>query len=1001
MRIGCIAHPRYKDKNSKDREGREVKRDQDGLLSTVKPMELRKIFLADLKHKKSLLSAGKDHMLMKYASLMKIQFPKHRQGVVDGLIVLMDMPYADVAEKLDIALHRLRQPSESDDGSERKRDGTMSASYSTPKESTPRFVTNGKLGLKRQRSQTGTTGTSEDLSPSVPDNSQLDHSGDVDANDLGNLRGMTREERKLRETLKLFARMEERQRDKKRPRVGDNTNSPKSGLQSRPKTPRTGSRTTSKPGTPNTPVEWDERKSRVLVEGSGISAGCAETSRKQDGDDDDDDADLPSVKDESPHLSAKFEKSLKFDSRNFHKSTSSCKSEAETGLSTPKRDRLKSERITARRKDNSDICAPAGPKKQLMSERTRSHDLKRRKIGGRDGYVRNAKDEKKIDPTVNFSLHVPGPTVLLSKLVPDCRLSRLELEARKQLEGQESAKSREFYLPLKKVDSIRREYLPWEVRLIEATPVKKRLRVPLAETEINIVHSVRENGGDESGNDDILKPKADVGKKNEPDSKPSLPSTEIVGEWKKFCLKKRKGMLNASWINGVSSNTTIKDETVSEVPLVISPVSPSGVGMSSTPTSDVVKNGSTSTARDCPKKPLCSPKLRSSPVSATRTPRLRSVLPPVAKRARLFATGAHLDRANESIPGGRTSALGASVGKDLVEAERSLSPHGNDICKIEPISLKRSQLLGNRGINESGCDAEEGNDKNGEAGNEKGPLKGEIALFGKFDKPSNGTKKPIPVSSNKLAPPSCGNGLGVSLSGANIPRKSFPSRTGISIRSVPISQMSDVTRNMSINTTKPQQITSTEVSKIVETKKVVEGTIDILQQRLECYANPTARGDKCNDLGRPSGVSDSFGANRVAVDDQAPIGVGSSASTERLQREGGGRGLNVGGIGASERPTSDTREGRRDNVWNNGALPSFASHKRTHGYHHMSNRLNRGNGTNGGLNGGGGVPNYGLVRTDDERKGWNRGHEGSYRGGTSYGWGDGAGRNGRRRRQLD
>lgn len=991
MRIGCIAHPRYKDRNGKDREMREVKRDQEGLLAVVKPTELRKIFLADFRHKKSLLSAGKDHMLMKYASLMRIQFPKHRQGVVDGLTVLLDMSCSDVSEKLDLALHKLRQPSENDVTTERRGGSTMSVSDSIYKESLPRSVTNGKLGSKLQRFQAGSSESPEELSPVAPENSQpIDHALDVDSNDLGSARGMSREERKLRETMKLFARMEERERDRKRPRAGDNINSPKSGLQSRPKTPRTGSRTTSKPGTPNAPVDWDDRKSRTIAD-RDESSGCAETSRNQDGDDDDNA--VSPVKDENAFVS---EKTPKYDnSRHSHKSTPSWKSEAETGIGTFKRDRSKSERSALRRRDSADTSSPAGAKRQLMSERTRSHDLKRRKIGARDIYVRSAKDETKRDTRSNFSLHVPGPTVLLSKLVPECRLSQLELEARKRSDGEGSGNARKAHLPFKKNNVVRQEHLPWGIKLMEATPVKKRVRIPLVETKVNIVDSACGNDANRNfPNDRVMKHNVGIMGGAEHISEPNEFSNK-AGEWKKFCLKKRRAMLDVPLIKGDASSPHSKDVVVSDELAIISPVSPSGQGTSSTPSSDTAKNGLTTNIRPGSIKPICSPKLRSSPIGGTPIPRLRSIPPPAAKRARSSATNTPSKFEQTFKVEGKFSVLASNVNRVTVNTEKKALHPGNEICKTD---LRVTEGQGQRSNGTHPLDqGEEPSKRKREAAGEQEAPKCEAEVSGKRSKYTGGSNKPIVIPLSKPAPSLLGNGTRLGLDRTNTPRKSQSSGTGISIRSVPISQMTDIGQNTASGL-KCRQVVSNEAPK-TEPKKVVEGTIDILQHRLERFANPAVNGGSRRDSVKClNGTIDSVGVDGVAVGVQASTGASSITNSEKFRRGGDVRSFSVEGYVNGDRPTSDTKEGWKDNAWSSGALPSFVSHKRTHGYHHTSSRLNRNNDANSGPSNGGGVSGYGLARTDEERKDWTRGHEASYRGGTSYGWGDAAGRNGRRRR---
>lgn len=1005
MRVGCIAHPRYKEKISKDREGREAKRDQDALLSAVKPTDLRKIFLADLKHKKSLVSAGKQHMIMKYASLMKIQFSKHRQSILDGLVVLLDIPPPEVSERFDAAISKLRQP-EKHDSDERNEDGSNPLNDSTQKDAIPYSAMNGKSGAKRQRPSTGPSDPSEDFSLPGPESSQsVEIYGEMDMNEVASLRGMTREERKLRETMKLFARMEER--EKKRPRVSDNTSSQKSGQQSHPKTPRGGSRTTSKPGTPNTPVEWDYRRNRTPADRDEHSVNCGETSRDQD--EDDDGAPL-SLKNESPSACDKSGKAPNC-SRHSYKSASSIRLDTEMAqvTPTPKRERSKPERNSSRRRDNAELNASAGSKRQMISERTRSHDIKRRRIGARDGCGRVSKDAPKPDPRLNFSIHVPGPSVLGSKLIPNWRLSQLEVEGRKADADEASTVALKAHPLIKKDTEVRREHLPWEVKLIEATPMKKRVRVSVLEMELNAVHASCK-ADDENDMKSAQVERRGVGNVENKSSilKRSIPSDETVGEWKNFCLKKRRKMLDIDMNESDPSALCSKMETFPEASAVISPISPSGAGTLSATKSSIDKNGlvaNAQNARDGSVNSICSPKLRSSPVSAMRTPKLRSVPALTEKRARSSPTDERsnrevdVDASDGKSPALKSATTAGEISKEATETGvQEQFPNG--ISKR--LSNHQKAVHNSRGADERAQRSEDAAEVKTVTANEREVNRSEGGVSCPSNKLPNETKKTISIPLSKPAPTSWGPGSGLSPSKTSTPRKSFSLGAGISIRSVPISQLTGST-NAALDTSKPGRAAPDDLRKVVEPEKDVEGTIDILQQRLECFANPVVNkstGSKGSESS--NGMTNMLvGVGTGVVTGIQSSGASSVGGMERFRRGGDARGLGGGTHGSSDRPLSEPKEGWKESGWGSGPLPSFASHKRIHSYHHMSGRTNRGSGPNSGSNGGSGVASYGMVRSDEERKGWNSGHDSSYRGGASYGWGDGSGRNGRRRRQLE
>jgi hypothetical protein len=105
MRPNCIAHPRYKERMA----GREKNKDFDPALSAVKPLELRRLFSADLKACRDDRSAVSfDDMFRRYAALYRSQFGKDRQSVIEGLVVVTDFSRTDVQDRLEQMLRKMR-----------------------------------------------------------------------------------------------------------------------------------------------------------------------------------------------------------------------------------------------------------------------------------------------------------------------------------------------------------------------------------------------------------------------------------------------------------------------------------------------------------------------------------------------------------------------------------------------------------------------------------------------------------------------------------------------------------------------------------------------------------------------------------------------------------------------------------------------------------------------------------------------------------------------------
>lgn len=649
MRLGCVAHPRYKDRNSKDREGKDSKLDP--VLSNVKPVELRKLFAADMKHKKNIAKGGVDCIITKYANLWRTQFPKYRNGVVEGLVLLLDSSRAEISERLDFALRKFKLRQESafeklESQGERKKSEPQ-LSEEMPTENHQRSIGNSRSSAKRQRPQSlaidqldVNSVKVDNLSPSV------ELPGDVDMNDCAGNRGMSREERKLQAEMRLFKRMEERERERKRPRNGEVGQSPRAGHPPRPKTPRGSSnpRITSPKLNVYGPREMDEQKMRPLTERHSqqfedlrkpehVDGSGSHSTKVNDKED----------RAESPEKLAKVE-NCKHTARAL---TQTSRAEVEPTREPPRRERHRVDRQLSRRRESSESTNLHRQKLGSILERNRSHDLKRRRAL-RDG--RYGKDFKR-DPILDVVVHVPGPSVLGSKLVPNTRVSSLGCAERCE-DNEKAVKvdaGRKFPLP-KKDASTRKKHMAWQNLVGDACPTRKRHRFPFFEVRQEEHEQLEKKAGSRSkceGEKNLSVSMVVVSEKELlPDKGKKLETSLLVctptrsngndkereGEWKGFSLKKR-----------LIESEAARERKIEKDIGKISPVSPNGA------VSPTAGRGGKScvkeevryprTATPTPTSPIVyspiSTKLRSTSISSPLKPLLRSA--PVlaaAKRGR-------------------------------------------------------------------------------------------------------------------------------------------------------------------------------------------------------------------------------------------------------------------------------------------------------------------------------------------------------------------------------
>lgn len=564
MRVNCIAHPKYRERSGKDREGRESKRDIEPLLAHVKPVELRRMFVADYRHRKSLLKSGKEHVIIKYSALMKNHFPKHRQGVVDGLAVLVDMSPADVSDRLDSALRRSRQDAggKQEDAAEKKRSNGDSTQDGSSGDAISRVHIPVRSGAKRQRPASVSNESFEGVAPSRGDSSShIEAPGEVEMNDYAGSRGMSREDRKLREAMKLFARMEEREKERKRPRI--DLNSPRSGHHSRPKTPRSSSNvriiSPRPPGTPRRHTDTDGIKGKSDVERGIFSSDMARQQRWDAGESPGSETIAKEERPKTPEVREKYE-----NGKLSHKSVSlPVKPESEQPREASRRERHKGDRQAVRRKESWDGTNLTGHRRERsILDRNRSHESKRRRIMGKDGHSRSSKDWTKRNVVLDPTLVVPGPSVLGSRNIPREKLSTLQRELCEADDGlEERQREQKSFAIVKKNSAFRKEQDARNAVMTEAPPMRKRYRTLLGEDMEDFISDEPASAQVDSG-----EPSVDVKhstlsvsmvvvseKGSLPDNGEKLESSRLVLSEedvkvkrmvvKSFCLKKRSVML--------------------------------------------------------------------------------------------------------------------------------------------------------------------------------------------------------------------------------------------------------------------------------------------------------------------------------------------------------------------------------------------------------------------------------------------------------------------------
>lgn len=665
MRPNCIAHRKYKEKTTlTEKDWKDAKREFDPVLTVVRPVELRKHFAADLKLKAAGHKLSKGEVFHRYAVLLRNQFAKYRQSVVDGIVVLLDLPRTEVMERLDSTLKQIRAGSAdkaSDDSQQKRRvaEASQDEVIAEANGSKPHGHARSHP-QKRVRPNSIVLDNSDEGHNSRSDvNHANDSMVDIDA-DPATSRAMSREERKLQQTMKLFARLEEqeREREKKRPRAGESGGSPKTGHPSRPKTPRL---------SPQAPAVSPKGSGRQPRADSEERRGIALSSDKAS--DEKPNEPLLAREKQRKEDSQPQEQQSQQDQQQIQQQQQSKPSRKGSGFmglepeaavrDQPKREREhknrdKSDRVSLRRKDTGspDAGSAGNGRRRGILERERSQDRKRRRIGtltreAERRYASEKEQQTKRDSSLDFKLFVPGRSVLGSRMIPKARLSRLE---RERLEAEDSAEalslkrglpSKKHHLMASLAEKSRTE--EWETQ----SPAKRRYRV-VEKDVVDLRLGKKEQSSVENNTFDGIRKKTstlsvsmvlvsergklpDKGQMFEssrlvlPDSKEDLKDSSknkrLRGQ--QACLKKRARMFP-------------KSEMPGDVVMVdIAKVPPSSPKIKIPPSSPPPRSPGPCTPRSgaslASPRPIRSPMLRSSP--APRVQGLRSVSPPTVWKA--------------------------------------------------------------------------------------------------------------------------------------------------------------------------------------------------------------------------------------------------------------------------------------------------------------------------------------------------------------------------------
>ncbi|CAN8069146.1 unnamed protein product [Agarophyton chilense] len=590
MRPNCIAHPKYKERYGRDREGKDIRvGEADSLLGSIRPTELRKLFMSDLRNRKAVRSHS--DVVFRYAFLFKTQFPKSRQAIVDGLSVLLELDRVDAAESFENAIRRLRTEKPQEDSVERKRSSVVQEEDHT--EPSHRSNGSGRIhGLKRTR-------------PSVSDGAEAGAArhdsghveGAVEIDLHSDSRGMSREERKLQQTMKLFARMEERERERKRPRTHEAGSSPRTSPPGRPKASRTGTQirgSASKPNLSPSRAGKEDAGVKPAAPEARIQCRAADPKQKRQFLD----PNLVSLSEPKQVSKAQPVQSHSSDIERAvlsHKSSATVRTGGECTKDAIRRERdsRSRERVEKPVLNRKESVSPENHnlgtrrRKHLVADRMRTNENKRRRTGLFKDMDRRSileKDSPESEKALDFQLFVPGPSVLGSKSIIRERLCEAE---RARVEDEKMCTTKEKNVALK--SNLKEWLLKNERRVarnksqsleLEKSPVKKRLLTERKIEEIEREQSSRAHDGET----DETVPSAAAHtvsvsmvvvsqKESLPDNGQILESTRLVLREKKkqagkainenfepvvHALKKRPSMLAAGQRHSISGGTDVK-----------------------------------------------------------------------------------------------------------------------------------------------------------------------------------------------------------------------------------------------------------------------------------------------------------------------------------------------------------------------------------------------------------------------------------------------------------
>lgn len=413
MRPNCVAHPKYKERQmARERENKEKGKDFESMLVAVKPLELRKQFALDIRAKRGgSRPFVSEEVFHRYAHLYRTQFSKDRQSVIEGLVVLTDLSRTDVSDRLELAIRRNRESSvgsadgldtTSAEGAEQRRtpQGTAITAQSMPSQET-----NGSHAHSRNAAQKRSRPHSLGIDTSL-DAGELTRVGmlsasqsldkDAMALDVGNGRSLSREERKMQQVMNLFARLEERERDRKKQRVEAN-GSPRVASLPSPK-PNGVAPTTRVVSSPKSP-------SRVVKQSESPDQPRGRTS-------------VSPSSDRPKHISG----------------AASPKSEipVPTAASSAngKRERQRGDRKENRRREARSLSASAGSaasrRNGIMARRKEGELVSSALQPERGTKADSVGSRKDLDRSSHVRGTVPGPSVLGSALVPSTRRSALD-----------------------------------------------------------------------------------------------------------------------------------------------------------------------------------------------------------------------------------------------------------------------------------------------------------------------------------------------------------------------------------------------------------------------------------------------------------------------------------------------------------------------------------------------------------------------------------------------